>query len=133
MPTENGTRSSGLLRERMIIRRTAEMLVSAVPPEELFPRVCELLASQFGAHFVAIGETITGASKIRWSFAAEDSGISALSEIPAHEIDGERPSIHPTSVDRVVLFVPLRYGAHHFGFLALGGGVKRFTLGATWL
>ena len=128
MPTDTATRSGGLLRERMIIRRTAEMLVSALPPDVLFTRVCDLLASQFGAHFVAIVEIDDQRPKTRWSFAAgDDSGIAAISEIASDRIDFATPSLHPTSHDRVVLFVPLRYGRDCFGFLALGGGIRRFA------
>lgn len=127
MPTGTAIRSGGLLRERMIIRRTAEMLVSSLAPDDLFTRVCELLASQFGAHFVAIVETDETVSRIRWDFAADEASIAALAQIEPSQIDQHAPCLHPTSHDRVVLFVPLRYGSHHFGFLALGGGVKRFA------
>ena len=65
---DTAVRSGGLLRERMIIRRTAEMLVSALPPDVLFSRVCDLLASQFGAHFVAIVESGRNKLQVRWSF-----------------------------------------------------------------
>src|SRR5579872_2945661 len=111
MPTDTAVRSGGLLRERMIIRRTAEMLVAAEPPDVLFNRVCDLLASQFGAHFVAIVETDLGKPAVRWSFAADDSGMAAVEEIAVERIDPETASLHPTSHDRVVLFVPLKYGA----------------------
>ena len=127
MPTGSAIRSGGLLRERMIVRRTAEMLVSSLAPDELFTRVCELLASQFGAHFVAIVETDEATSRVRWDFAADDASIAALAQIEPSQIDQETPCLHPTPHDRVVLFLPLRYGSHHFGFLALGGGIKRFS------
>ncbi|MBV8602858.1 MAG: diguanylate cyclase, partial [Candidatus Eremiobacteraeota bacterium] len=134
MPPDTAVKSGGLLRERMIIRRTAEMLVSALPPDILFNRVCELLASQFGAHFVAIVETDEATPRLRWSFSAgDDSGIAALAEIATDEIDATTPSLRPTSHDRVVLFVPLRYGPHAFGFLALGGGIRRFASDAVAL
>ena len=123
-----GVRSGGLLRERMIIRRTAEMLVSALPPDVLFPRVCDLLASQFGAHFVAIVESRNAKLHVSWSFAAEgESPTSAFEEIDVDDIDPQSSSLHAVGTERVVLFVPLRYGAGCFGFLALGGGVRRFS------
>jgi len=122
-----GVRSGGLLRERMIIRRTAEMLVSALPPDVLFSRVCDLLASQFGAHFVAIVEARNGKLHLSWSFAAEgESPAEAFEEIDVEDIDPQASSLHAVGDERVVLFVPLRYGAGCFGFLALGGGVRRF-------
>lgn len=123
-----GVRSGGLLRERMIIRRTAEMLVSALPPDVLFTRVCDLLASQFGAHFVAIVEARSAKLHVSWSFAAEgESPAEAFEEIDVQDIDPQTSSLHAVGDERVVLFVPLRYGAGCFGFLALGGGVRRFS------
>ena len=129
MPDALG-RSGGLLRERMIIRRTAEMLVSASPPDVLFPRVCDLLASQFGAHFVAIVESLgdEGKLRVRWSYAAGSEGPSAALEgISTHDLDPKTPSVHPIGTDQVALFVPLGYGSNFFGYLTLGGGARRFT------
>jgi diguanylate cyclase (GGDEF)-like protein len=129
MPEASG-RSGGLLRERMIIRRTAEMLVSASPPDVLFPRVCDLLASQFGAHFVGILEALEDDEKLRlrWSFSAGDDSLSAaLEEISGDALDIKAPSVHPITPEQVALFIPLRYGSRFFGYLALGGGARRFT------
>ncbi|MGH7683479.1 MAG: hypothetical protein ACREMT_03955, partial [Vulcanimicrobiaceae bacterium] len=72
----------------MIIRRTAEMLVSALPPDVLFTRVCDLLASHFGAHFVAIVESRSGKLHVSWSFAADgESPTEAFEEIDVEDID----------------------------------------------
>lgn len=121
-------RSGGLLRERMIIRRTAEMLVSAQPPDVLFTRVCELLASQFGAHFVAIVEACNAKLHVSWSVSADgESPVAAFEEIDVDDVDPQASSLHAVGSERVVLFVPLRYGAGCSGFLALGGGVRRFA------
>jgi diguanylate cyclase (GGDEF)-like protein len=123
-------RSGGLLRERMIIRRTAEMLVAASPPDVLFPRVCDLLASQFGAHFVAILDSGASRAKlrVRWGFsAADESPEAAIAEVSPQDIDPVRSTVHPIAQDRVVLFVPLRYGSATFGYLTLCGSARRFT------
>lgn len=121
-------RSGGLLRERMIIRRTAEMLVSALPPDVLFTRVCDLLASQFGAHFVAIAESRNRDLRVRWSFSANGDALAqTIEEVSGDDLDPQSPTIRPIAADRVILFIPLRYGAGCFGFLALVGGAKRFS------
>lgn len=125
---DTAVRSGGLLRERMIIRRTAEMLVSALPPDVLFPRVCDLLASQFGAHFVAIVESDSGTMHVKWSFSAGDEEPSAAIEaIDVGDLDAQASTIRSIPGERVVLFIPLRYGPGCFGFLTLAGGAKRFT------
>ncbi|MBV8355554.1 MAG: hypothetical protein JO101_09555, partial [Candidatus Eremiobacteraeota bacterium] len=127
MPTDTVVRSGRLLRERMIIRRTAEMLVAALEPADRFGGVCKLLASQFGAHFVAIAEVAPAKTVVRWSFAADPASLNAIAEVAASGIDPQTPGVHPISGERVVLFLPLRLGVHHFGFLALGGGPERFA------
>src|SRR5579872_4496739 len=125
---DTAVRSGGLLRERMIIRRTAEMLVSALPPDVLFSRVCDLLASQFSAHFVAIVETDRSKLHVRWSFVAGDEDPNKpIEEIDIDDLDSQAPTIRSITGERVVLFIPLRYGPDCFGFLTLGGGAKRFT------
>jgi len=125
---DTAVRSGGLLRERMIIRRTAEMLVSALPPDVLFSRVCDLLASQFGAHFVAIVSSERNKLHVRWSFAAGDEDPSkAIEEIDVDDLDSQAATLRSIPDERVVLFIPLRYGPDCFGFLTLAGGAKRFT------
>ncbi|MGH7715425.1 MAG: diguanylate cyclase, partial [Vulcanimicrobiaceae bacterium] len=109
-------------------RRTAEMLVSALPPDVLFTRVCDLLASQFGAHFVAIVENDRNQLHVRWSFVAGDEEPStAIEAIDVDDLDLQAPTIRSIPGERVVLFIPLRYGEGCFGFLTLAGGAKRFT------
>ena len=125
---DTAVRSGGLLRERMIIRRTSEMLVSALPPDVLFTRVCDLLASQFSAHFVAIVESQRSTLHVRWSFVAGDEDPSkAIEEIDVDDLDSAAATVRSIPGDRVVLFIPLRYGPDCFGFLTLAGGAKRFT------
>ena len=107
------------------------MLVSASPPDVLFPRVCDLLASQFGAHFVGILEVIDDDDDtlhVRWSYSAGDDSLSAaLVELTNGDLDQKTPSIRPIAPEYVALFIPLRYGTNFFGFLSLVGGARRFT------
>ena len=50
-----------------------------------------------------------------------------IEEIDIDDLDSQAPTIRSIADERVVLFIPLRYGPDCFGFLTLAGGAKRFT------